>query len=99
MRSNRFSPDWVSPPGETILDLLIEQGRSHETMAQCLGESPERFRALLQGRLLIDEHMASRLAAGLGGTPGFWLQREARYRARLISQQAPALPLGSADAT
>jgi hypothetical protein len=39
MPSTRFSPDWVSPPRETILDLLIEQGQSHEAMAQCLCES------------------------------------------------------------
>jgi HTH-type transcriptional regulator/antitoxin HigA len=99
MRSTPFTPDWASPPGETILDLLVEQGRSHEAMAQCIGVSPKRFRALLQGRLPINEHIAERLVAGLCGTPEFRLQREARYRARLISQQAPALPLGSADAT
>jgi plasmid maintenance system antidote protein VapI len=45
--------------------------------------SPEHVRLLIDGKESITEDMAERLAQALGGTPGFWLRREAGYRERI----------------
>ena len=31
---NKFSPDWVSPPGETIQDILDERSKSLEDLQE-----------------------------------------------------------------
>lgn len=75
--------DWFSPPGETVTDILDEQGLSVEAFATRLGEPVDAVKDLLSGRAPIDKDRASRLARTLGGTPTFWTNRELDYRAGL----------------
>ena len=78
-----FTPDWVSPPGDTIVDVLEERGWMPADLASRLDCSPEHVRLLIDGKESITEDMAERLAQALGSTPGFWLRREAGYRERI----------------
>ncbi len=71
---------WISPPGETIADLVDEKGWSSAELAQRLGCSPEHLGQLLVGLPPINAEMADALSRVLGSTPEFWLEREAKYR-------------------
>ncbi|MEX2515439.1 MAG: HigA family addiction module antitoxin [Gammaproteobacteria bacterium] len=77
-----FRPDWVSPPGETIADLLEERGWSQADLASRLGYSTKHVSQLINGKVPLTEDTALRLERVLGSTAGFWLAREAEYQAR-----------------
>ena len=79
-----FTPDWVSPPGDTILDLLDERGWTQAALATRVGFSDKHVNQLIKGKVPLTEEAASRLAQALGTNAGFWLTREARYRERLV---------------
>ena len=83
-----FSPDWVSPPGETIADLLEERNWSQAELAQRLGYTPKHLNQLIKGKVPLSEDAAMRLERVLGSSAGFWLAREARYRERLARLEA-----------
>ena len=80
-----FAPDWVSPPGETILDIAEERGWTLADLARrlCLDWTEEYVRQLVSGEVPLDADVALRLARELGGTVEFWLAREASYRKRV----------------
>ena len=78
-----FSPDWVSPPGDTIVDLMEERDWSKTQLAHRLGLSVRRLNQLIKGNISMTHETALRLERVLGSTANFWLNREARYRERL----------------
>lgn len=82
-----FEPNWVSPPGDTVEDLLEERGWSHAELAERTGFTRKHVNELLKGRATITPEAASRLSTVLGGPVRFWLTREAHYRAALERQQ------------
>lgn len=86
--ATRFQPDWVSPPGETVADLLEERGWSQQELAQRLGYSEKHVSQLINGKVPLTEDAAMRLNSVLGAPVGFWLKREAQYRERLAQQEA-----------
>lgn len=75
--------DWISPPGDTIADLLEEKGWALEDLANRMDYHPDMVLDLLEGRLPIDYSLAVQLGHFLGSTVDFWLLREAQYRAEL----------------
>lgn len=81
MTTMSFSPDWVSPPGDTIADLLDERGWTQTEFADRLGTSRKFVSQLMSGEASIDEGTALKLKQVLGGTSRFWLNRESAYRA------------------
>ena len=81
-----FTPDWVSPPGDTLLDILEERDWTQEELAQRLGYTPKHVNQLIKGKVPLTEDAAIRLERVVGSTVGFWLAREAKY-----ANAAPAL--------
>ena len=79
-----FTPDWVSPPGDTILDLIEERGWTQADLAARLGFSHKHINQLIKGKVPLTEEAALRLGQVLGAGAGFWLAREARYRERVV---------------
>ena len=77
-----FNPDWVSPPGDTISDLLEERGWSQDELAKKLGYTTKHFRMIINGNAPITEDTAMRLERVLGGSVAFWLSREAYFFAK-----------------
>ena len=73
--TSRFEPKWVSPPGDTILDLLEERGWSQAEFAQRTGYTSKHVSLLINGKASIAEDAAFRLEKVLGGTANFWLMR------------------------
>ncbi len=86
----QFAPDWLSPPGDTIADVLEERGWSQAEFAQRIDYTPKHVNQLLRGKAPIREETALRLERVLGSTARFWLQREAEYREALARRAEQA---------
>ena len=84
-REQTFSPDWVSPPGDTIVDLMEEKNWTRAELARRLGFSAGHLNQLIKGNIPLTQDSALRLERVLGSTAKFWLNREAIYRERLAS--------------
>jgi len=79
--------DWISPPGDTIADVLKERGWSQQAFAKNACISLAKAERLISGAAPIDEATAVTLSRVLGSTSRFWLTREAHYRARIRQLQ------------
>lgn len=81
--SAKFAPDWVSPPGDTITDIIEEKGWNQQELAERLGMSEKHLSHLVNGKVPLTDEVATKLANVLGSTIGFWLSREAKFREHL----------------
>ncbi|MEI6387874.1 MAG: helix-turn-helix domain-containing protein [Spirochaetota bacterium] len=79
-------PDWISPPGATILDVLEERGWTQADLAERMGYTRKHINLLVKGAAGITEEASLKLERVLGSTAGFWLNREAQYREALARQ-------------
>jgi HTH-type transcriptional regulator/antitoxin HigA len=79
-----FSPDWISPPGDNILDLLEEHGWKQTELAKRTGYTTKHISLLINGKAPITEDTAIKLERVVGSTARFWLAREAQYREGLV---------------
>lgn len=75
-----FCPAWASPPGETVRELARRKGLKQAVLASALGVAENELPRVLDGDFPIDEARAEKLSAQIGGSPRFWLTREAQYR-------------------
>lgn len=87
---SEFSPDWVSPPGDTVAALLRARSVSALELARSLGTSAQAVDALIAGRATITFEQADGLARLLGGSQEFWVRREAQYRDALARSEGDA---------
>jgi HTH-type transcriptional regulator/antitoxin HigA len=86
-----FSPDWASPPGDTIADLLEERDWTQAQLAERLGYTPKHVSQLINGKAPVTEETALKLERVLGSNAAFWLNREAQYRAQLAKLEEQSL--------
>ena len=82
-----FQPDWVSPPGDTIADLLDEHGWSQAEFSRRSGYTTKHVSLLINGKASITEDTAIKLERVLGSTARFWMTREAQYREQVARTQ------------
>lgn len=82
-----FAPDWNSPPGDTILDLIEEKNWTQMELAKRMGCSLKHVNRLVKGEVALTEETAMLLELALGVGAGFWLAREGRYRERITRCQ------------
>lgn len=78
--TSNFKPNWASPPGHTISDIMLEKGIGDFKIAVLLGLTKKQLNDLLNGSMEIDLPLARKLAIHLGGSTRFWISREAQYR-------------------
>jgi HTH-type transcriptional regulator/antitoxin HigA len=96
MSSERaFQPDFVSPPGETVADLLEQAAMTQTELAQRLGVSLKHTNQVVKGGASISAELALGLEKVFGVSADFWLNRESLYRAD-IARQEEARELASA---
>lgn len=74
------APDWVSPPGESILDIAEERGWTQAELARRLGYTEKHISQLINGKVPLTIDAAVRLERVVGSTVDFWLRREANYQ-------------------
>jgi HTH-type transcriptional regulator/antitoxin HigA len=79
-----FTPEWVSPPGDTIMDAIEERDWTQSQLAERLGYTEKHVSLLINAKVPITEESAQKLSRVIGSTPEFWLRREAQYRAQLV---------------
>ena len=79
-----FTPEWVSPPGDTITDAIKEREWTKAQLAERLGYTEKHVSLLINAKVPITEESAQKLSRVIGSTPEFWLRREAQYRAQLV---------------
>jgi HTH-type transcriptional regulator/antitoxin HigA len=78
--NGNFAPDWVSPPGDTMMDLADERGWTQAELARRLGYSEKHISQLINGKVPVTLEAAQRLERVLGSTLDFWLNLEANYQ-------------------
>ena len=76
-------PDWISPPGHTMITLMEERELTIEDFAERLCRTKGITQKLLDGKHAIDIDLAKRLSTILGASPNFWMAREHDYRASI----------------
>ncbi len=76
-------PDWFSKPGDTVRVLIQRRGVDVHELASSLDGGLQSLRGILAGTYAIEDKSASVLAAHLGGTKRFWLQRQTNYELAL----------------
>mgnify|MGYP001817973532 CR=1 FL=1 len=84
-----FEPDWASPPGDTIAELLEKRDATSDDLARMLSLTREQMSDLMKGTLPLTEKIATDLCSIFGVGVQFWLNREKQYRydlARLARQ-------------
>ena len=78
------TPDWVSPPGDTIAAILEERGVTPVEFANKLKWRREDVADLLEGRVTLTTELATQLTALFGPSVAFWTKRELQYREDLL---------------
>jgi HTH-type transcriptional regulator/antitoxin HigA len=83
MVQNEYWPDTVSPPGDTLLELLEERGMSQAELARRTGRPTKTINEIVQGKTAITPETALQLERVLGTPASFWNRRERHYREAL----------------
>lgn len=87
-RTNGYSPDFLSPPGDTIADLLEEQEMTQVKLAERLGVTEKHLSQVINGHVRISPDLALGLERVLGPSTEFWLSRESHYQASLMHSRS-----------
>jgi HTH-type transcriptional regulator / antitoxin HigA len=75
--------DYATPPGETLRELLEEQGLTQRDLARRADLSPKHVNRLLQGLVPLSADVAQRLEHVTGTPARLWNRLEANYRSDL----------------
>jgi len=81
--ANRYTPDTVSAPGETLSEVLDARGMSQAELADRTGRPRKTINEIVKGRASITPETALQLERVLGIPAHFWLNREQHYREHL----------------
>ncbi len=91
--TNQYSPDEVSPPGETLLETLDGLGMTQAELAARTGRPIKTINEIIKGKTAITPETALQLERVLGVRARFWNNRERHYRDAL-ARQAERVRLG-----
>lgn len=81
MADHSFHPSYISPPGETIADLLDEREMTQTELAKRLGVTLKHVNQVVNGGASISADLALGLEKVFGAPAHFWLNRESLYQA------------------
>lgn len=77
---NEYRPDVVSPPGETLQELLEERGITQAALADRTGRPKKTINEIVKGKAAITPETALQFELTLGVPAAFWNTREQHYR-------------------
>lgn len=83
MKQNGFNPDWASPPGDTLKDILEERGMSQAELGRLMGRPLKTINEIIKAKAGITAETALGLEAVFKVPAEFWMTREAQYRLQL----------------
>jgi HTH-type transcriptional regulator/antitoxin HigA len=84
---NQYLPDSVSPPGETLLEVLNTRGMSQADLADRTGRPTKTINEIVKGKAAITPETALQLELVLGIEASFWNTREQQYREALARRR------------
>lgn len=90
MLTNQFDPDYISPPGETLLEAIETLNMTQAELAERTGRPRKTINEIIKGRASITPETAIQLERALGVPSSFWNNRQCRYdefQARHAEQQ------------
>ncbi len=80
---NQYMPDYVSPPGKTLLETIEAIGMSQADLAERIGRPKKTINEIIKGKAAITQEIALQLERVLGIPASFWNNREHKYREAL----------------
>lgn len=80
---NEYLPDYVSLPGETLLETIEAIGMTQTELARRMGRPKKTINEIIKGKAAITPETALQLELALGIPASFWHERERRYREAL----------------
>src|SRR4051795_9700996 len=83
MSDQSFRPNYISPPGETIADLLDEREMTQTELSKRLGVTLKHVNQVVNGGASISADLALGLEKVFRVPAHFWLNRESLYQADL----------------
>ncbi len=84
---NEYEPDTVSPPGETLQDVIDSFGMSQAELARRMGRPQKTVNEIINGKAAITPDTAIQLERVLNVPASFWNNREKRYREFLAKNE------------
>lgn len=84
---NQYLADSVSPPGETLLEVLTMRGMSQAQLAERTGRPSKTINEIIKGKAAITPETALQLELVLGIPAAFWNSREQQYREALARKK------------
>ena len=84
---NEYIPDFVTPPGETLQEMLNTIGMSKAELADRIGKTPKTIGEIIKHGAPITPATSMELEKALGTPASFWNNRERRYRESLARQE------------
>lgn len=85
-----YAPNFAIPPGETLAEVLEQQGLSQSDLAERTGRPKKTINEIVNGKAAITPGTAIQLERVLGIPADLWNTLEQRYRAALARQAAEA---------
>lgn len=83
----KYIPERISPPGETIRDILEDIGMSQADLARHMGRPPNKINQIVNGKKEITADTALELESVLGLPASFWMNREQNYQLALSARK------------
>lgn len=84
---NQYTPDYVSPPGDILLETLEERGMTQAELAERMGRPRKTINEIIRGKTAITPETALQIERVLGPPAGFWNNYEQLYRQHLAQMK------------
>lgn len=94
---NQYTPDYVSPPGETLEEVLEERRMTQDELAEKMDRPSKIINEIIKGKAAITTEIALQLEMVLGIPANFWNNRDRLYREFLAKQDKNQLLSSSID--
>lgn len=88
---HEYEPDFVSPPGETLQDILDDIGMSQAELARRMGRPNKTINEIIKAETAILPRTALQLEKVLNIPASFWNNREKKYREYLAKKEEKKL--------
>jgi addiction module HigA family antidote len=76
---DEYNPETVSPPGDTLAELLEERGMTQAELCERTGRPKKTINEILKGKASITPETALQLERVLGISASFWNKRQREY--------------------
>ncbi len=84
---NEYNPDFVSPPGDSLAEMLESRGMSQAELATRMGRPKKTINEIIHGKAAITPETAIQLEKVLQVPARFWNNREKLYRESIAQQR------------